>query len=104
MQEINEQSTAILTLSFTDEDGATISPDSITYTLYDKMSGTVRATGTATADASGSAELEFTPEHNEILDQNNRYEIAEAQVVYTYNSKTGRDTYQYKIVNLPKTS
>jgi len=102
MEEVNEKSTVILTLAFTDEDGNAFIPDSLTYILYDKISGTERASGTLVPAA--SVDLELTPAHNAILDQNNRYEIAEVQVTYVSGTKTGRSTYAYKIINLPKTT
>lgn len=101
MDEIYEQTTAILTLTFTDAGGSSIVPDTITYTLYDKFSGTVRTTGTVASPAA-SVELELTPTNNQILQATNRYEIATIEVYFTYGTREGKDTYSYKILNMSK--
>jgi len=101
MDEIYEQTTAILTLTFTDATGASIIPDAITYSLYDKFSGTVRTSGTIATPAA-SVELELTPTNNQILNATNRYEIATIEVYFTYGTREGKNEYSYKILNMAK--
>ena len=100
MESVNEQTTCQVTIAFYDEHDNTLTPDSISYILYDKFSGTQRATGTLTPNT--SVTLEITPSQNNILDQTNRYEIAVLQVTFISDGKQATSTYSYKIVNLSK--
>ena len=98
MDQINESTTCIITMSFFDESNVALTPDTIDYVLYDKFSGTQKRTGTLTPAT--SVALEITPAQNAILDQTNRYEIAVLQVTFTSGTKQCNDTYPYQINNL----
>jgi len=101
METIKEGSSGILTISFTDQDGNAITPDSATFNIYDEFSGTVRRSGTISSLAS-SITFVTTDSDNAIIDQNNRYEVVAILIEFTYNSRYGKDTYKYKIENLAK--
>ena len=99
MESINEGSSAILTIAFTDQDGDAITPDSATFTIYDKFSGTERRSGTISSLAS-SITFVTTDEDNAILNQNNRYEVVAILIEFSYNSRYGKGEYFYKVNNL----
>jgi hypothetical protein len=99
METINENTTCTIQVNFWDEDGVAITPDSASYVLYDKFSGTSRGSG-AIGSLATSVNLTLSTTENRILDQNNRYEIAVAQVSFAYGTKSNTQEYQYKISNL----
>lgn len=101
MEEINEETTCVITVDFFDEDGTAVVPDTADWILYDRFSGTNRRTGTI-ASPTSSYDLEFTPEDNQILNATNRYEVATLYVNFTYGGRTGKGEYSYKILNLAK--
>jgi len=101
MDTINEETTAIVTIGFQDENEEGVIPDSASFILYDKFSGTVRRSGSLGA-LDTSVDLELTPDDNVILNQGNRYEIAVLYVEFTYSGRQGSSEYYYKILNLAK--
>lgn len=101
MEEINEETTCIITIDFLDENDAAVIPDSANWILYDSFSGTNRRIGTIGAPTS-SYDLELTPDDNQILSVNSRYEVATLYVNFIYGGRTGKGEYSYKIMNLAK--
>lgn len=101
--EINERTTLVLTTSFFDEDGVAVTPDSATYRI-DSLQGT-RGTpvlpATAISPLGTTADLEITPEQNQIIRQRNPYEIKVVTVEFVYDTdKRGTSEYRYKVLNL----
>ena len=103
MENINEGATAVITVDFKDEDGDGVTPSSASYILYDKFSGVERIADDIDSLAE-SVDVVISGDNNNILDENNKYEIAVLFVEFTYNggSKVGNGEYSYKIINMAK--
>ena len=102
MDEINEGTTAILTVAFTDENSAAVTPDTATYMLYDKFSGTVIIAETSIGSLDTSIDIEISAANNEIIDQSMRYELKTVYLEFTYDGRQGSAEYTYKVLNLAK--
>lgn len=103
LDEVNERTTLVLTVSFFDEDEVAVTPDTATYRL-DSLQGT-RGTAvlaaTSISPLSTTADLEITSDQNQIIRQRNTYEIKVVTVEFTYDSgKRGTAEYRYKVLNL----
>jgi len=99
MDTINELTTATLELTFYDETGTAAPPDSGSFELYDKFSGTVIRSGSLPA-ITATYNFSLTTTDNTFLDQTNRYEIRVLEVAFIYGTKIGRGVYEYQINNL----
>lgn len=101
--EITERTTLVLTVSFFDEDGVAVTPDSATYRI-DSLQGT-RGTAVLAATAitplSTTADIEITSDQNQIIRQRNPYEIKVVTIEFEYGSgKRGTAEYRYRVLNL----
>lgn len=103
MDVVNEKTTWIVTLSFTDEDGNAVTPDSGTYRLDAlKTDGTLeQVTGdTAFTPTSNTHEIVITSAENQMKDATRRFEPRILTVTFTYGSRTGTAEYRYLLKNL----
>jgi len=101
LTEVNEQSSITITVSFTDEDGAPVTPDAATYRIDDKESRTEILDTTSFPSLSSSVDLEITSAQNAIIRERNQSEIRRVTVEYDYGSgKHGTAEYRYRVINL----
>ena len=99
--EVNEKTTVTAWVSFRNESGSPVRPDSVSYIVYDKFSGQIRRQETITVGLLPSIYVNLTSDTNIIYNQLNRYEIAVLVVTYMYNTdKIGKIVKEYKIRNL----
>jgi hypothetical protein len=99
--EINEKTPIMAWVSFRNEYGSPIKPDSVSYVVYDKFSGRSRGQGTITVGLVPSIFINLTSDTNIIYNQINKYEIAVLLITFMYNvNKIGKIIKEYKINNL----
>ena len=88
-QVVNEKSTVVFTVAFTDEDGASVTPDSATFTLSDIKGNVVNAReGVTMSRLAASVDIVLSGEDlviSETLYNNDRVLTVEA----TYSSSLG---------------
>jgi hypothetical protein len=106
MDEINERTTYVLTISFYDEDNALVVPNTATYRIDDVTTGTaIKAKATCGAVMASSMDVAITTDQNNMVAENHTYETRRVTVEFTYGSgKRGTDEYLYKVRNLPGVS
>lgn len=101
----NEKETGYVALTFTDEEGAAVTPDSATYTLYDEASkNTINSRDQIVISGlASSIDLELEPDDNVIVNNTKTYEIHILLVEWIYNTdKKGKDEYRFSVKNLVK--
>jgi len=110
---IAEKTTALLTAYLTDENDDAIVPaglDTVTFTLYDAVLGTIINSRSAVdvlskVDAAGKLSLILTPDDTVLLSQANSRERRVAYFDWTYGTsgdKTGRHEVRFVIHNMDK--
>lgn len=103
----NEKETGFVTLTFTDEDGSAVTPDSATYTLHDEDTKDIinSREDTAVPGLASSTNLELTPDDNVLVDASKVYEVHILTIKWTYNTdKKGTQEYRFNVKNLTKVS
>jgi hypothetical protein len=97
----NERATVIVTVTFTDDTGALVTPDSATYRIDDKASRTNILPATPISPLDDTVDLTITSEQNAIIRPRKKEEIRTVTVEFDYdNDKHGTGQYEYKLVNL----
>lgn len=102
LDECNERATYIVRVSFFDEDGVAVAPDSATVRIDDeKRRKVIRATE-AIPSPSTFEDIEVTSDENYIIRPRSRYEVRTVTVEYDYDGSTKHGTaqYRYKLINL----
>ena len=99
MDTINEKTTATIECAFYDENAILVAPDSGSFQLYDKFSGTSLRSGSVPA-ITAEYDFDLTIVDNTLVDQTSRYEIRVLEVAFIYGTKTGRGVYEYQVDNL----
>ena len=98
---INERTTLFLTISFFDEDGDPVTPDSATYRVDYKPTQTAIVPVTNLTGLSTTKDIEITSAQNAMINGNHRIETHKVTVEFTYNtSRHGTNEYEYQIRNL----
>ena len=98
---VNERSSAIVTLTFKDEDGVNAIPSSGAYRLTDLRSNTmIRNWTNLVAPLAAIMEVTLTPTDTRIVDSTNDYEERLITVQWKYGTKYGTDDYTIRIRNL----
>lgn len=102
LDERNERSTVIVTVSFLDEDDVPVTPDSATYRIDDEENRRSILPATAIGGLSTSVDIVITSDQNYIIRPRSDYEIRTVTVEFLYDSGTKRGTaqYRYKLINL----
>jgi expansin (peptidoglycan-binding protein) len=101
MQTVNENSTAILTVTFTDENGDAAIPSGGQYTIYDVLSGITIKAWTDFTPSSATHDIEITDEENSIIDDTQLYETRRVTVKWKYGAgKSGTGEFIYRVKNL----
>lgn len=101
MKTINENTTAVITVEFRDEDGGTIAPDSASYRLDDE-SGAELITDTGIVAPTSMVSIEIPESANAIVDSNKMSEKKYLTLSYTYAGDTRQavSEYSYEVRNL----
>lgn len=95
-----EKSSCVITVVVRDEDGVAIVPDSVTYQIHDKDSGTVLVPSTPLSPAL-SMTINVTATQNRILDQSRAQETRIVTVTAPFSgNKQVTDQFQYTIARL----
>ena len=101
--EVNEDSTAILTLTFKNELGAEVTPSTAYIRIDDVPSRTQIRDWTAISPLASTVDVTISNSENAILKQTHQYEIRRVSVYFTYaTSKKGTADFLYNLVNLDK--
>ena len=101
LDEVNERSTSVVTVAFTDEDGVAVTPTSASYRIDDKQRRVVILDTTNIGSLSTSVEIEITPAQNYIIRPRSQYEIRTLTVHYEWGSgKAANSEFRYKLLNL----
>jgi hypothetical protein len=102
LSSFNERSTVVLTVAFTDDDGAAVTPDSATYRIDDRASRTAILAATVIGSLSTSVDLTITSEQNAIVKPRKAFEVRTVTIEFDYDGSTKHGTaqYEYKLVNL----
>ena len=99
---VNEKSTAYLTVSFYDKDGVLAAPTAVTYSVWDLTNGQEVRASTVIAAAS-SIEITLTTEDTAIINDENPFERRLVIVEATYGvNDAARSQYEFQIYNLKK--
>lgn len=100
MEQVNEKSTAYLTVSFYDKDSVLAQPTSATYRV-DTEAGEAIRTSTALTPVGGQVEITLLASDNAIITTNAVREIHVVTVSAVYGSDDElHDAYRYEVVNL----
>jgi hypothetical protein len=101
MEKIVAGNTCVLSLSFTDETGAEVTPSAAAYTVEDVGSGEVLKASTAFTPSAGSYDLEISYLYNAIINPLLIKEIRRVTVNFTYglSNKKGVSVYLYALIN-----
>jgi hypothetical protein len=108
-EEVVERTTSLLTGTITRDDGVTgFKPSTLLLTLYDKNTGTVINSRSASdvlssVDASGALALQLHPLDNVILDATRNTEKHRALLYWTWGSgEAGAHTFEFTVRNHTK--
>jgi len=101
MKQLNERTSAVLALSFTDLVGKKVVPISGKYQIVDKESGTILKVWTDFAPSLATYEININEEYNRIIDDSNNIEVRIVSIVvqYSLNRQTTSE-FWYEIINL----
>lgn len=101
---VNERSTWITTVAFTDEDGEEVVPAAASYRIDDVASGTEIRDDTAITSLAKAIEIKWTAADTRILDETHPYETRRLTLTWTYGSDSppsqGTSEYLLNVVNL----
>lgn len=101
MQQVNERSTAYLTVTTRDKTGAAQSPSTLEYRIDDVFSGASILGNTAVNAPGSPVELTLQPAHNRILDAGRAVERRRVTITATYGLEDQVCAeYVYEVVNL----
>ncbi len=100
MDEINDQNTCILAVSFKDENGDPVTPSSGKYKINDFASGSVIKPETSFIPSGSSHNITISSAENKIINESKETETRIVTVIWTYDSKKGTAEFIYKIKNL----
>ena len=100
---MNERTTPIVTLAFTDENGDPVAPMEAFYRIDDCQSGTEITGDTEIVSPGVSEEIVLSQAETAILDENHEYETRRVTVWWSYGplgDKHGNGQYFLRIKNL----
>ena len=99
MSNVNEESTAYLTVRFFDKVNSLAVPASATWEVHDLYSGTVLLAPTAILPIANTVELTLTPVINTLVDGSNFEETRRVTVKALFGASDGcNDEYDYNVV------
>jgi len=101
LEQVNERSTAYLSVTFRDKAGAAQAPSSAAYRIDDAGSGQVVRGDTAIPTPGSTVEITLTPADNALLAEANPYERRRVTVTAEYGGgEAVTAEYVYRVVNL----
>ena len=102
MKSVNERSTAVLVITFSDENKALVTPTSAKYQIKDDNLGTILKPWTVLTVTSSSYTLVIDQDNNRILDGGNDSEVKIVTVVSEYSTPVKQCTseFKYEVKNL----
>ena len=102
MKLVNERTSVILLMKFTDENKLAVVPDSGEYQITDELTGTVLTSWTSFSPTATSHPLAINQTNNRILDDTNESEVRIVSVVTQYSGSTKQCTeeFKYEVKNL----
>lgn len=102
MKIVNERTTVILSMKFTDENKLAVVPDSGEYQITDELTGTILTSWTPFTPVTTSYSLAINQTNNRILDDTNDSEVRVVSIVTQYASSTRQCTeeFRYEVRNL----
>jgi len=101
MESVNEKSTYVVKLSFKDEDGVAVIPESLTYRLDDESSGEEVVENTVVVPTDTSYNVTISSTSNIVLNDDKKFEVKVLTASFTFDtSKVGTAEYKYKVLNL----
>jgi hypothetical protein len=100
MDVVNERSTWISTIAFTDENGAAVTPTSARYKIEDVDSGTLVRAFTDISRLSTSVEITWTSDDTEILDTTKPYETRKLTVWWVWSGGQASEQSYLNIQNI----
>lgn len=102
--EANERSDFPIAVTFLDEDGDPVTPDSATYRIDDEKRRTNIQPATAIGSLASTIDIWITSDQNFIIRSRSKYEVRTVTVEYDYTSDAGAKhataKYEYKLINL----
>lgn len=97
---VNEKTTAIITVDFTDENGTSATPTGGSYNVY-TGAGTQVVAPTSFTPTSSSYDINLTVANNTLVDSSLKTEPRIVTVTWTYSgSKQGSAEFRYSVKNL----
>jgi hypothetical protein len=102
MKVVNERTTVILSMKFTDENKNAVVPNSGEYQITDELTGTVLTSWTSFSPATATYLLTINQTNNRILDDTNETEVRIISAVTQYAASTKQCTeeFRYEVKNL----
>jgi hypothetical protein len=98
--EINEKSTATLTLSFYDSNTTPVTPISLSYKIMNKDSGFIIHPWSTVTPTTSTYDLTLTSNDNTMVSINKDYEDRILTIRWEYEGETGTDEFNYRVINL----
>lgn len=95
MDRVNEGTTWITTVTFTDENGDPATPTSASYRIDDVGNNLEVRPDTDITGLSSAVDLMWTEADTQIIDPNNPYETRRMTVTWSYGDPTGHGTEEY---------
>ena len=93
MDQVNEGSSYIVTVAFTGEDGAAITPSSASYRVDDVGSGAAIKASTVIESLGASVDIPLGPEETKILNEAHAFETRLITVSFEYTMESGDTGY-----------
>lgn len=100
METVNEESVAVVTVIFMDEDDNLVTPSAATYKVHDLATGTELIASTAFTPSSGTYDVIVPAAQNAIIDTTRSHETKVVTVSFTYGTGTANAEYRYRVRNL----
>ena len=103
---VNEESTAVVTVSFENESEVAVTPDQAWYSLYCETNSTEILAETELTGLGTTKDITITAAQNAIIDTTVEFEIKILTVRFLYatSTKQGTNQYRYKVMNLTRIS
>ena len=101
MEQVNERSTAYLTVTFKDKAGAAQQPTAASYRIDDVATGQEIRDDTAITPAASTVEITLTPADNAMVSATRPIEVHALTVTATYGDADAvRGVYLFEVANL----
>ena len=103
MDVVREQTTWVVTCTFTDEDGTAVTPSAGSYRIDDVDTDTEIKTDTGISPSSSTHDIPIIASENAMVTATNNKEVHRLTLSFTYGSSlTGRGEYEFFVKNMTK--